>query len=261
MERKKEFAVLAEALSKTSITRINETCRLILKDRIDSVVCSDKEVLRLVEKIISSYSPFVEMDVIKKEKSHKELVAKNTKIICGVVGAAGLVTATLYNNSSIVENIQKQSSCDFSLVRLFGCVAFGVAVAWGTLLWQQSKEKKEILYNCKIKQTVEDIINELDVVFEILKRLLAHNQLESQYSPIFKWIQNLWAESDKDLQNDIHKLLNRINYELINYSTDVSEYFDANKATDIEKPKTTRPALKNKITGDIVERGYVIIPM
>ena len=42
MERKKEFAVLAEALSKTSVTRINEACRLILKERIDSVVCSDK---------------------------------------------------------------------------------------------------------------------------------------------------------------------------------------------------------------------------
>lgn len=261
MERKKEFAVLAEALSKTSVTRINEACRLILKERIDSVVCSDKEVLRLIEKIISGYSPFVEMDVIKKEKSHKEPVTKNTKIICGVVGAAGIATATLYNNSSIVENLQKQTSCDFSLVRLIGCVALGVAAVWGTLLWQQSKEKKEVSYNFKIKQTVEDIINELDVVFETLKRLLTHNQLESQYSPILKWFQNLWAESDNDLQNDIHKLLNRINYELVNYSTELSEYFDANKATDIEEPKTTRPALRNKITEDIVERGHVIIPM
>ena len=124
-----------------------------MKERIDSVVCSDKEVLRLIEKIISGYSPFVEMDVIKKEKSHKEPVTKNTKIICGVVGAAGLATATLYNNNSIVENLQKQTSCDFSLVRLIGCVALGVAAAWGTLLWQQSKEKKEISYNFKIKQT------------------------------------------------------------------------------------------------------------
>lgn len=261
MERKREFAVLADALSKTSITKINEVCRLILKERIETVVCSDKEVLRLIEKIISCYSPFVEINVTKREKYHKEAVSKNKKIICGAVGVAGLFTATLYNNSSIVENLQKQSSCDFSLLRLFGCVAFGAAVVMGTLLWQQSKEKKEIIYNCEIKQAVEDVINELDVVFETLKRLLTHNQLESQYSPIFKWFQNLWAESDDDLQNDIHKLLNRINYEFVNYSTELSEYFDANKAIDIEEPKTTRPALRNKITGDIVERGYVIIPM
>lgn len=261
MERKKEFAVLADALSNTSITKINEACRLILKERIESVICSDKEVLRLTEKIISCYSPFVEMNVTKREKSHKEPVSINKKIICGVVGVTGLFTATLYNNSSIVENIQKQSSCDFSWMRLFGCVAFGAATVIGTLLWQQSKEKKEIAYNCEIKQTEEDIINELDVVFETLKKLLIHNQLESQYSSIFKWIQNLWAESDNDLQNDIHKLLNRINYELVNYTTELSEYFDANKATGIEEPNTTRPALRNKITGDIVERGYVIIPM
>lgn len=261
MERKKEFAVLADALSKTSITKINEVCRLILKERIESIVCSDKEVLRLIENFISGYSPCVEMNVTKREKSHKEPVSRNKKIICGVIGVAGLLTATLYNNNSIVENLQKQSSCDFSLTRLLGCVAFGTAAVMGTFLWQESKEKKDISYNCEIKQTVEDIINELDIVFETIKRLLTHNQLESQYSPIFKWIQNLWAESDKDLQNDIHKLLNRINYELVNYSTELSEYFDANKATDIEEPKTTRPALRNKITGDIVERGYVIIPM
>ena len=255
MERKKEFAVLAEALSKTSVTRINEACRLILKERIDSVVCSDKEVLRLLEKIISGYSPLLEVKVIKSEKSHKKPVSKNNIIGCGVLGVAGLLTATL------VDNLGKTLSPGIAVTRLFGCVAFGVAAAWGTFLWQQSQEKKEISCDCKIKQTVEDIINELDAVFDTLKRLLTHNQLESQYSLIFKWIQNIWAESDNDLQNDIHKLLNRINYELVNYSTELSEYFDANKATDIEEPKTTRPALRNKITGDIVERGYVIIPM
>ena len=36
MERKKEFAVLADALSKTSITKINAVCRLILKERIET---------------------------------------------------------------------------------------------------------------------------------------------------------------------------------------------------------------------------------
>ena len=255
MERKKEFAVLAEALSKTSVTRTNEACRLILKERIDSVVCSDKEVLRLIEKIISSYSPLLEMKVIKSEKSYKKPVSKNNIIGCGVLGVAGLLTATL------VDNLGKTLSPGIAVTRLLGCVAFGLAATWGTLLWQQSQEKKESSCDCEIKQTVEDIINELDVAFETLKRLLTHNQLESQYSPIFKWIQNLWAESDNDLQNDIHKLLNRINYELVNYSTELSEYFDANKATDIEEPKTTRPALRNKITGDIVERGHVIIPM
>lgn len=255
MERKKEFTFLADALSTSSVTKINDACRQILKERIGSVVCSDKEVFGLIEKLISNYSPLVEMNVQKIEKLHKETISNNKKIICGVVGVAGLLAATLYNNGS------SQSSCDFSWMRLFGCVALGVGVTMGALMWEQSKEKKETIYRCEIKQKVEDIISELDVVFESLKRLLTHNQLECQYSSVFKWIQVLWAESDHNMRHDIHQLLNRINYELVEYSQDVSEYFDANKATDIAEATTTRPALRNKITGDIIERGYVIIPM
>ena len=255
MERKKEFAVLADALSKSSITKINEACRLILKERIELIVCSDKEVLRLIKKFISSYSPLIERKEIKSEKSHKKPVSKNNIIGCSVLGVAGLLTAT------VVDDLGKTLSPSIAVARLIGCVAVGAAAVWGTYLWEQSKGKKEIVYKSEIKQTVEDIINELDVVFETLKKLLMHNQLESQYSPIFNWLQDLWAESDNNLQKDIYKLLNRINYELVNYSTELSEYFDANKTTGIKEPTTTRPALRNKITGDIVERGYVIIPM
>ena len=262
MERKKEFKVLADTLSKCSITEINEVCRLILKERVESIVCSDKKVLDLIKKIISVYSPLVEISMIKSEKSHKEPVSsRNKKIICGLVGVAGLLTATLYSNSSIVEDIQKQSSCEFSLLRLLGCVAFGTATVVGTLLWQQSKDKKEIVYNYRIKQTVEDIINDLDVVFETLEKLMTHNQLEIQYSPLLRWLQRLWAESDNDMRKGICRLLDDIDYELVEYSTDLSEYFDSNKVTGINEPKTTRPALRNKFTKSFVEKGYVIVPL
>lgn len=180
MERKKEFEVLNDVLSKTSITKINEACRLILKERVESIVCLDKIVLKLIETFISGYSPLIEMKEIKSEISHKKPVSKNNIVGCGVLGAAGLLMTTF------VDSLDKTLLPGIVATRLFGCVAVGVAAVWGTYLWEQSKKKKEIVYNYEIKQTVEDVIKELDVVFDTFKKLLIHNQLECQYSSIFR---------------------------------------------------------------------------
>lgn len=256
MERKKEFEILAKTLPLASVAKINEVCCQILRERVETIACSDKEMKRIVGKIVSTYTPQIELDVQKIEKPKQTRVPQNAKMFCWVLGVAGIFASTLY-----CENTNPQEWLAFSWVRFLGSVALGTATYMGALIWSQSKEKKETVYKCKIKQTVEDVINELDMVFDSLKSLLTHNQLERQYLPILIWLRDLWAESDSELRKDVCKLLNRLNYEFVNYSAEISDFFGANKATDVNEITTTRPAIRNKFTGDIVENGYVIIPM
>ncbi len=259
MERKQEFTVVDKAIKECSIRKIKEVCQMILSERIKTIRCHDKEIQQLAEKIISTYSPFIEIKLIEIEEYVKHKHTKNdNKIICGGLGFLGLILSFVNINwSSYVHD----SIFEINWMGLGGCIIFGISTIWATHIMTKSKPQKKTINKYIIKQTVDDVIIELDNIFDSLKRLLMHNQLESKYLSILKWLQVLWAESDKDMQKDISKLLNRINYEIVDYSAELSEYFDANKVNDIEKPVTTRPALKNKFTGDIVERGYVIIPM
>lgn len=263
MERVKEFAVVKEALDKGSIPKINEVCRQVLLERIQGIQSADKVVRGVVEEIISGYSPCVEASVVSQQKQIPMQVPKKKMVLCGVVGFLGLVAASFNLNfaGSVIEKVEPQPYLEFDVLGLLGCLALIVAAVWGVNLWMQSHTKCETTYKCVIKQRVEEIIRELDTMFDGLKSLLKHNQLERQYSPLLKWIQVLWAESDKALQNDVSKILDRIDYELVDYSPDMAEYFDANKATGVDEPQTTRPALRNKLTREIVERGYVIVPM
>ena len=245
MERKQEFAIIEQALEQASISKINDACRLILNERIESIVCSDREILRLTKSIISGFTPCIEIDIIKSEKTTTGQIPSKKILIYGILGALGVLMTFFINIGT----------------HLLGCAAIGAAAYMSALLREQSKERKETTYKFKIKQKVEDIINELDEVFGSFKKLLVLNQLENQYSPILRWLQELWAESNEELQRDINRLLNQIKYEFVDYSNDLSAYFDANKAPDIEEATTTRPALRNKATGDIAVRGYVIIPL
>ncbi len=263
MERVKEFALVKEALDKGSIPKVNVACRQVLLERTKGILCTDKEVRGVVEELISGYSPCVEVSVVEQHKSIPMQVSKNHKVLCGVMGFVGLLAASFSLNFpvSAMEKMASQPFLEFNVLGLSGCVALIIAAVWGANLWMQSQSKSDTTYKCVIKQRVEDIIRELDAVSDSLKNLLLHNQLERQYSPLLQWIQVLWAEGDKGLQKDVCKILDRIDYELVDYSPGVAEYFDANKATGIDEPQTTRPALRNKLTKEIVERGYVIVPM
>ena len=84
--------------------------------------------------------------------------------------------------------------------------------------------------------------------------------MERKYSSILKWVQDLWSEGSDDVKSDIKKLLAKIKYEFVEFTPDLSLYFDSNQATDVEQPTTTLPAIRNMSTGDIVLNGHVIFP-
>ena len=265
MERIKEFSALSEALlSKDSMINVTKASRCILMERLNSVECFDKEILQIVKKLASLYTPRIDIEItstqlIKKNFpfQNKEML-KNKKVLsCGVIGLLGLCLSAC--NS---EALDKISFLGLNSARLLGCILVGGAT-FAVKSFLDHQDKPCIKTEYKIKQKVEDIIIELDDEFDCLKRLLYHNQLENQYSSILQWIQNLWVEveSDNEIRKDISKLLTKINYEFIEYDSNLSEYFDFNKTADVDKLTTTRPALRNVNTGEIVERGHVIIPM
>lgn len=263
MERIKEFSTLSEALlSKDPMINVAKASRCILMERLNSVECFDKEILQIVKKLALGYTPRIDIEITSTQFAKKDSpiqnkeILKNKKVLsCGVIGLLGLCLSAC--NS---EALDKITILGLSGARLLGCMFVGGATfAVKSFLDHQNTFSIEAEY--KVTQKVEDIIIELDDTFDCLKRLLYHNQLENQYAPILQWIQNLWAESDNEIQKDISKLLTKINYEFIEYDSNLSEYFDSNKTADVDKPMTTRPALRNKNSGEIVERGYVIIPL
>lgn len=265
MERKKEFSVLSEALlSENTTANIIQVSRCILMERINTVECYDKEISQIVKKLASLYTPQIDVEIqdnqlVKKNTRYfnKEILKNKEVIGYGVAGLLGICLSSC--NSQAIDKI---AVLGINGARLLGCLLVGGATfAIKNFIDSQNRPIIEKEYKYKIKQTVEDIIRGIDDEFENLKGLLNYNQLEVKYSSILRWIQDLWVESDSEIQKNINKLLAKINYEFIEYDTAFSEYFDSNKANDIDSPMTTRPALRNKKSGDIVERGYVIIPM
>lgn len=70
----------------------------------------------------------------------------------------------------------------------------------------------------------------------------------------------MWSEGADDVKRDIEKLLIKIKYEFVEFTPDLSLYFESNQATDVTQPTTTLPAIRNMSTGDIVLNGHVIFP-
>lgn len=266
MERKKEFFTLTEALSaKYPVAEVTKVSRCILMERVNSVECIDNEILQIVKKLVSLYTPRIDVEItntqlLKREPSfHNKDILKSKKMLS--YGAIALLGLCLSSCNS--EDLDKISFLGFSSARLLGSILLGGSTAFAikSAIKDLRQDEPSIETKFKIKQKVEDIIIDIDNEFDCLKQLLYHNQLENQYSSILQWLQNLWIESNDELRKEICKLLAKIKYEFIEYDPSISAYFDSNKTADIDKPTTTRPAVRNKNTGEIVERGYVIIPM
>ena len=97
----------------------------------------------------------IEIDIIKSEKTTTGQIPSKKILIYGILGALGVLMTFFINIGT----------------QLLGCAAIGAAAYMSALLREQSKERKETTYKFKIKQKVEDIINELDEVFGSFKKL------------------------------------------------------------------------------------------
>lgn len=245
MERKQELLMISDALkSSNAIKKVQEVCRQILAERIEAANIYDSEVRSVLIKVVSNMGISVDTEVLKSQKVVKSPVSHSMVIGCGVLGLIGLY-ATSY---------------DSGLVRLLGGTMSIVAGFGAGYYLQNAKDVVQTSCEIKIVQNAADILSELDDVYANFTGLFDCNQLERKYSSILKWVQDLWSEGSDDVKSDIKKLLAKIKYEFVEFTPDLSLYFDSNQATDVEQPTTTLPAIRNMSTGDIVLNGHVIFP-
>lgn len=264
MEREKEFSTLSEALSaKDPVAEVTRVSHRILEERVNSVQCFDKAILEIVIKLVSLYTPRIDVEItntqlVKRELSipKKDMLKSKKMLGYGAIALLGLCLSSC--NS---EALDKISFLGFSGARLLGSILLGGSTAFAikSALKDLRQDEPSIATEYRIKQKVDDIIRDIDNEFGCLKGLLDHNQLEKQYSSILQWLQNLWIENN-ELRGEISRLLAKIGYEFVEYAPNLSPYFDSNRTADIDRLTTTRPAVRNKNTGEIVERGYVILP-
>lgn len=245
MERKQELLMISDALaSGNAIKKVQEVCRQILVERIETVDICDSEVRNVLTKIVLNIGFSTDVEVLKSQKVIKTPVSRSKVIGCGVLGLIGLCA----------------TSCDSSFVRLLGGTMSIVAGFGAGYYLQSAKDVVQTSCEIKVVQSAADILSNVDDVYTNFVGLFDCNQLERKYSSILKWIQSLWSESSEDMKNDIKKLLTRIKYEFVEFSPDLSPYFDSNQATNVKQPTTSLPAIRNMSTGDIVLNGHVIFP-
>jgi len=245
MERKQELLMISTALkSSNALKKVQEASRQILVERIEAANIYDNEVRSVLIKVVSSIGLNIDMEVLKSQKVIKTPISHSKVIGCGVLGLIGLYA----------------TSCDSSLVRLLGGTMSIFAGLGAGYYLQNAKDIVHTSCEIKIVQSAADILSDIDDVFANFTGLFDCNQLERKYSSILKWIQGLWSEGADDVKRDIEKLLIKIKYEFVEFTPDLSLYFESNQATDVTQPTTTLPAIRNMSTGDIVLNGHVIFP-
>ena len=252
MERKEELILIETAIAENDVQKLRDNCKTILKRRIGELNYYDLTVFNLINKIIASYTPQIELELISMKDSilKRQKCRKKDIYVIMIVTIIGILLCS-YDSTTA-----EQAA---TLVRIIGgiimsCVGFIIS----KMIAQNSKSAEYSVV--RIKSTKEDIISDLDVTYNALSEILLHNQLEIVYSSLLQWIQLRWSESDNTGQEDIERVLRSINYELIDYSPGLGNYFEVAKSPNVNEPTTTIKAIKNKKSGDIVIRGCVLFP-
>lgn len=247
MTREDERLLITEAIgSNHPILKVQEACAKILVERIEDSTVYDLEMQRILIKIASKFKYGIDMEIVKKSITHRTIPSRSKIISCGIAGVIGL-------SMTLAEN---------SFIKLFGgAISLIAGIGLGYEL-NNSTESIETKVETKLSKTANDILLDLDEIYQEFQSFFAFNQLEKKYSALLKWIQDQWhSDTDDDFQRDLRKLLNRINYEFVEFGPGLASAFEQTQVPDIDKPQTTLPAIRNLESGDIVIRGHAIFPM
>lgn len=247
MKRKDEHLLISESIgSNNPILKIQEACAKILVERLEQSTIYDVEMKRMLKRIASKFKYGVDIEIVNRSITHRIPLSKYKIIGYSIVWVIGLSLAFVENNFIIFLG---------SVVSLVAGVGLGYTL-------NSSRENIETKSETKISKTANDILLDLDEIFQAFQPFFAFNQVERKYSALLKWIQDQWrVENNNELQQEIRKLLSRVNYEFVEFGPGLASAFDQTQVPNIDKPQTTIPAIRNTESGDIVLNGHAIFPL
>ena len=245
MDRKEEIKLVVDAMQSDDIRQnVTSAVRQILNERLANTPYADASLHKTAVALAKHVNPTIRI-VHKPIATQHGHISTGTLVGCGVAGVLGLCAI----------------NSDNTALRWAGAVAVALGgLAAGCTIGKKASSATQPA-SAEAQQTYKDIMDETDATYRLLHDMCDRNQLETQYAAVLRFLQEMWADGDDNTKKDIRRLLGTINYEMADYEPQYSDFFDSSRAANISQPLTTKPAVRNLKTGEIVERGHVITPM
>lgn len=230
-----------------------KVCRQILRQRIKKADFNDKELRDIVDDIVEKLDFSIEIGT-KEEKLKLTSKTKNSlsqKLFYGTIGALGL--CSLWNTTLTPHPIERVV-IGFALTIISG---FG----FGKMYIQSKDNSPLITSKIVVQSTVDDIMQKVDAIYNRLSALFQFNQLEGRYQEVLRWLQYQYSyNTDKNYREKLSDLLDLFNYEMVEYDSALSSYFEERRA-NVPQMITTLYALRNKKDEQFILNGIVVFPM
>ena len=244
-----ESKLIWEALNSNNPQKETEkVCRQILRQRIRKADFNDKELRIIVDDIVEKLD--FSIDIVMKEEQVKPIKMHNNtssqKLSYGTIGALGLCS------TFIPHPILRMIGFALTIISGFG---------FGKIYIQSIANNPLTVSKMVVRSTVEEIMQKVDVIYKRLSILFQFNQLEGRYQEVLRWLQYQYSyNTDKSYREKLSDLLNLFNYEMVEYDTTLSNYFEERRA-NVPQMVTSLYALRNKKDNQFILNGIVVFPL
>lgn len=225
-----------------------KVCRQILRQRIKKADFNDKELRDIVDDIVEKLDFSIEIGT--KEEQLRPISKTNNsssqKLSYGTIGALGLCTTLIPH----------------PVVRVIGFALTIISGFGFGKMYVQSKDNSPLITSkIVVQSTVDDIMQKVDAIYKRLSALFQFNQLEGRYQEVLRWLQSQYSyNTDKNYREKLSDLLDLFNYEMVEYDSALSSYFEERRA-NVPQMITTLYALRSKRDEQFILNGIVVFPM
>ena len=220
-------------------------CRKILKERMDELKFTDKNLKTLTYSLINQVDVIVE--VMEKQVSGTSGMGNSilgSTVVYGLLGCFGLLSI----------------ASDNCLIRFLGtamAITSGFGIGRNHVARTAITKKKEYV----VTTTVNQILSKIEVLYKTLSPLASYNQLCGKYIDVLRWLQSQYSSSsDHRYKEDIKNLVNYLGFSFIEYEKGLEDYFAFSEASNVTRVVTSVCAVKNDETGVYVLDGIVVTP-
>ena len=242
--------------AKNIVAEVRTTCRSIVKDYLETIDIKDRELKFQLNELVDKLDFAVDIQVKEfvesryaptKSSDESWFLQSFTSLMDRLVGKIGAKLMWLIG----------VLLCLIPVVSLIGAAI----VCYLMMPKHRGVHVPLKLYEVVVSTTEDELAEKVDAICGIIKKLAELNQLEGHYCEILRWLQNTYSNLNNDwIKESILGLLDNLYYELVNFNPEYTDFFDISQERGLSEMRTTKPAVRNELTGEFVLRGHVVCP-
>lgn len=253
-ENKKRIRCALQA--KNVVEEVRTTCQSIVKDYLETIDVKDRELKYQLRSLVSNIDfgvdiqvkEFVESQYVPMRRSDEswflQFVAPLLDRLIGRIG-----TKLMWFIGILC--------CLIPVFSLIGAVV----IYYLKLREHRGMHVPLKLYEIVLSTTADELVFKVETICGIIKKIAGINQLEGHYCEVLRWLQDTYSNSNNSqIKDSILGLLDNLYYELVNFKPEYTDFFDVSQERGLSEMTTTRPAVRNELTGEFVLRGHVVCP-